>query len=545
MGFPQKISKGKVSELRMTMMTKRWSPGTLLFLLLLALTGATCARAPKQKVFVLGIDGLTFDLLVPWAQEGKLPHFAQLLEEGSSTQLVSAVPPSSPPAWTSAITGVNPGKHGIFGFIKDIQTTSDGRPNLIYYTARDRRADPLWVILSERGRRSVVVNVPATSPPDKVKGVMISGFPHTSLTNFTYPPEFRFKIPNYRKDIYGQEVSVEGNEDFLKDLIDITDRRAKVIFKLIEEEPWELFFVTFTITDRVQHYFWKFMDPQHPDWTSEYAQLYGDAILKAYQKMDGFLGELRSRLDAQTTLLIMSDHGFGPIYQPINGENFIDLSIPSGDFRVVSADQFGAKFHLVTQKDPPYDRKTRESYTRTKELLKNKLEQLRDPTTGKKVIQTVFDRKDIYWGPYIDMAPDLLGLETKGYLFWNWNPREDGGIFLQKEDPVFKHFLSGFHLMNGVLIMAGANVQGKVNNFDAQIIDIAPTVLYLLDEPIPEEMDGKILSAPIPAEYTAEHPLDVRWDRESRPPRAEGLSDSSEAINKLVEEQLRAIGYVQ
>ena len=181
----------------------------LILPLLIALAALSCGSQPAQKVVVLGIDGLTFDLLIPWAKEGKLPHFQKLLEEGSSTQLISSVPPSSPPAWTSAITGVNPGKHGIFGFVKEGRLT-DGKLNLDFYTSRDRQADPLWVILTERGRRSVVVNVPCSSPPDQMRGVMISGFPHTSPTNFTSPPEYRFKIPRYRKDIYGQLVGNLG-----------------------------------------------------------------------------------------------------------------------------------------------------------------------------------------------------------------------------------------------------------------------------------------------------------------------------------------------
>ena len=203
--------------------------------LLIALTALGCGSQPVQKVVVLGFDGLTFDLLIPWAQEGKLPNFQKLMEEGSATQLISSVPPSSPPAWTSAITGVNPGKHGIFGFVKGT-TEVNGQPQLDFYTSRDRRADPLWVILTEQGRRSVVVNVPCSSPPDKIRGVMISGFPHTSLTNFTSPPEYRFKIPEYRKDIYGQLVSVDGEQAFLDDMNDIMDRRAEVVMRLFEEE---------------------------------------------------------------------------------------------------------------------------------------------------------------------------------------------------------------------------------------------------------------------------------------------------------------------
>jgi predicted AlkP superfamily phosphohydrolase/phosphomutase len=527
------------------MMGKRRCLHALVIFLGLALLNAGCSRTPQHKVFVLGMDGLTFDLLIPWVQEGRLPHFAQLLKEGSSAQLVSTIPPTSPPAWTSAITGVNPGKHGIYGFIKGLGSDSEGRLAPTFLTSQDRSADPLWVILSEQERRSVVINVPSTSPPDEIDGIMISGFPHVSPTYFTYPPEYRLKIPDYRTDPWGREISGGEEHVLLKDLNDVTDRRAEVVFKLLEEEQWDLFFVVFTITDKVQHYFWKFMDPKHPDWDPEKARLYGDAILKTYQRMDQLLGQLRSYLDDQTTLMVMSDHGFGPVYTLVNSQNFIDqLDLP-GEFGVEATENFGGTFILTTQQEPSTDAKTRRAYVQTGELLKKELEELRDPVTGQMVVQKVFHSKDIYWGPHLDRAPLYVALENEGYLFFNWHRTQDKKIFLQKTSPLFSKAFSGYHAMNGVLIMAGANVRQGANNFDAQLVDIAPSVLYLLGEPIPQEMDGKILEAPISQEYVASHALDARWTRTSKPRQAVGLADSTEAINRYIEEQLRAIGYVQ
>lgn len=516
----------------------------LTLVLLIALAALGCGSQPAQKVVVLGVDGLTFDLLIPWAKEGRLPNFQQLLEEGSATQLISSVPPSSPPAWTSAITGVNPGKHGIFGFVKEGRL-KDGKLDLDFYTSRDRRADPLWVILSEQGRRSVVVNVPCSSPPDQIRGVMISGFPHTSATNFTSPPEYRFKIPRYRKDIYGQLVSVEGEQAFLDDMNDIMDRRAEVIMDLFEEESWDLFFVVFTITDRVQHYFWQFMDPRHPNWDAGKAEQFGDAILETYQRIDGFLGRLRAQLDEETTLLVMSDHGFGPVYQMVNGEHFsAGVELPE-EFALQAADNFGAKFHIVTTHQPPYDQRTLENYALSREIIERELKALRDPSTGRRVINRVYTREDLYQGPHLGQAPDVLGLENQGYLFWNWNDTDDGSVFPEKDHPVFRRLFSAFHKMNGVLVMSGAHIRRGINNYEANIMDIAPTVLYLLKEPIPSDMDGTVLSAPIDPGYVQQHPLDARWDRPSGSTAVQSLADTSGAVNAFIEEQLRAIGYVQ
>jgi predicted AlkP superfamily phosphohydrolase/phosphomutase len=298
-----------------------------LILSALALVAMGCARGSQEKVFVLGVDGITFDLLLPWARQGRLPNFARIMETGSSTQLISVVPPFSPPAWTSATTGVNPGKHGIFGYVREI-TYGRGEPQLHYYTASDRISDPLWVLLTERGRRSVVVNVPCTAPPDSFDGIMICGFPQTSPTHFTYPADYRLKIPEYRVDHFGQMVFPETEGEFLMDLDDVMDRRTEVILKLLDEERWDLFFAVLTIADRVQHNFWKYMDPQHPLWTPEKAALHGDAIFKAYQRVDSFLGRLRQKLSPQTTLIIMSDHGFGPVHQIVNSPNWLSAAMP-------------------------------------------------------------------------------------------------------------------------------------------------------------------------------------------------------------------------
>jgi predicted AlkP superfamily phosphohydrolase/phosphomutase len=528
--------------------------GRLLRNLLLAgwlLAGITlllpgCGSKPEGKVFVLGIDGLTFDLLLPWVQEGKLPHFARLLEEGSSTQLISTIPPISPVAWTTAVTGVNPGKHGIFGFVKEFGRAADGGFDLDFYTAQDRRTDPVWVLLTERGRRSIVINVPCSSPPDRIRGIMISGFPYTSPDHFTHPPEYRLKIPNYRKDHY-RKVSEAGEAAYLEDMNLIMDQRAEVLFDLLEEEPWDLFFAVFTITDRVQHYFWKFMDHHHPDWNAAQAELFGNAIQSAYERMDELLGRLRSHLDEKTTLVVMSDHGFGPVYQPVNSANFIEtaFSTPTSAPPALSGDTYGASFYITSALARPITAGGSPDDEGTTEELVDHLENLVDPATGKRVLRQIYLKEDLYWGPYAERAPHVVGLENRGYLFWNWHPTDDDRIFPRRDDPIFERFFSGYHVMNGVLMLGGANISKGAKNFHAQLADIAPTLLYLLGEPVPQQMDGRILSEPIWPSYVSQHPLEARWKRSSSSRPGEERSDSSGVVNQYIEEQLRAIGYVQ
>ncbi|HEV3255519.1 MAG TPA: alkaline phosphatase family protein, partial [Gemmataceae bacterium] len=125
-----------------------------------------------QRAFIIGWDGATFDLIRPWVEEGKLPVIAKILEEGSHGALRSTMPPMTFPAWTSFMTGVNPGKHGIFDFTR----RRPGKYELEFVNGGQRRAPSLWHILSQAGRRVISVSVPCTFPPEPVNGVMISGF---------------------------------------------------------------------------------------------------------------------------------------------------------------------------------------------------------------------------------------------------------------------------------------------------------------------------------------------------------------------------------
>ncbi|MCX5896559.1 MAG: alkaline phosphatase family protein [Proteobacteria bacterium] len=124
------------------------------------------------KVLIIGLDGATFTLLKPWMDQGYLPAIRELVENGASGNLRTVVPPITGPAWSSFMTGVNPGRHRIYDFlIRDEHTGKD-----IPINARLRRGKAFWEYLSEAGKRVVVLNVPVTYPPVPVNGVMISDF---------------------------------------------------------------------------------------------------------------------------------------------------------------------------------------------------------------------------------------------------------------------------------------------------------------------------------------------------------------------------------
>jgi len=113
-----------------------------------------------NKVFVIGLDGATFDLIEPWVRQGKLPTFKRLMEEGSWGTLWCPRPPISPQSWVSFATGKNPGKHGFIDFIEVTPYSYSTR----FVNARMRAGKSFWKLLSEAGKSVGVLNVPITYP---------------------------------------------------------------------------------------------------------------------------------------------------------------------------------------------------------------------------------------------------------------------------------------------------------------------------------------------------------------------------------------------
>ena len=140
----------------------------------------------ETKVVVIGLDGGTLDLMIPWIEEGKLPAFSKIKQKGSYGKLRSTTPYYSAPAWVSMVTGVQPGKHGIYDFFR----TDTPKKRIV--NSQYRKAPALWKMLTENGKQSIIVNVPGTFPPEKIDGVMITGLLTPSLdSTYTYPSSIK------------------------------------------------------------------------------------------------------------------------------------------------------------------------------------------------------------------------------------------------------------------------------------------------------------------------------------------------------------------
>ncbi|MDH4207858.1 MAG: alkaline phosphatase family protein, partial [Anaerolineae bacterium] len=516
----------------------------------MAKTREQTAAAAGQRVFAIGLDGATLDLIRPWAAEGRLPTFARIMSEGSCGRLISTIPPVTGPAWASFMTGKNPGKHGVGDFFHRVP----GEYRRVPIDATSLRAEPLWVTISRLGKKVGVLNVPVTYPPYEVDGFVVSGLlTPRSGARFTYPEslaqELDQALGGYRVNL-DHFYSKGAAEPFLADVRNLVDGRTRAAQYLMSRYDWDFFMVHYIATDWIQHFLWHCMDRAHPQFDETEAALYGDAILQTYQQVDAALDTLLSSLDRQTVVLLVSDHGFGPfhhylylnnwllqngllhlrrsrgtrlryllfrrgitpstLYQALDRMALVKLAFKASKqqrselmgslflsardidwprTRAYSAGNVGQVFLNVKGREPSGIVEPGAEYEELREQIISMLAQLRDPQTGELVVEHIYRREEIYNGPYVEQMADILLLpRNMEYGATGLSEFVSNSVIA----PSFSY--SGSHRMDGVFMLMGEGVQRGVDAADASILDMAPTVLYLLGLPVSRDMDGRVLT---------------------------------------------------
>lgn len=548
----------------------------------------------SYRVWVIGLDGATFDLIKPWVEAGLLPTFKRLLETGSWGDVCSTIPPITGPAWISFMTGTNPGKHGVFDFTYRKPGTYDFPP----VTGDNRQQPTLWRILSDAGKRVLVLNVPMTFPPEPVNGLLVSGMPATSL--ITYPEELatqiKEKIPFYV--VYpdpGTAYSDQGINKFLDDLDKSIRGGIQLWDEMVSREKWDFAMILFNATDVVQHAMWKFMSPAHPQYNPEKAKKYGSAILDVYQRFDTALNDIMSKMDSQTLLWVMSDHGFGPFHQFIHVNTWLIktglmklktkpltrlkyllfrmgfspmpvynllMSIGLGKFKreVVRGRSQKLRYVFLSFDDVDWDHTVAYSlgnigqirvnlrgrepkgcvepgaeYDRVVKDIKERLSRLQDPKTGELVVESIYQNSEIYSGSAVHDSPDILFLPRRlEYFGFGEYEFGDHRVIVPVERGI-----SGTHRMNGIGIAWGSAVQsGKLK--DARLEDLAPTILHLMGMKIPAHMDGRPL-VEILKEGNGLQAPEIGPAIENITGNSGGLSDDEA---QAIRQRLKDLGYV-
>jgi len=491
----------------------------------------------RPRVLVIGLDGATFTVLDPLLDEGVLPNLAALRARGREAYLESTIPAVSPPAWTSAITGVNPGKHNIFDFFH----FSRGGPQPLLTSSLDRRTYPVWHFLNEAGIRTGIQNIPMTFPPDRVDGFFISGFPYgRAKTGFTYPPELEKELGDYPLDLFGESVPPGTEEALLRRFRYTLERQSEEARRLMREERWDLFWVVFTGTDKVQHFYWKFSDPEHPAYDPGLAERYGSAIRDFWIRVDQILGEMLAIAGPETDVIVLSDHGFGPIYEelrlwgwleregffePVPGRpeaSRTEVVAPGAFGGLLRVNEVGRDFGGIVSPADVDSIKTR---------LRERLEALKDPESGEPFVEKVYTREEIYSGPYVENAPDVLFEEAPGRFVGRGRPGSDELFGLPS------YTFSAYHRPEGILIAAGPDFPPVPGRGDLSILDIAPTIYWLFDVELPNDLDGKVPAGLVGGTALERRPPRVGEAAAVIPPR-EGEPEGDREV-------LESLGYVQ
>ncbi|RMF85859.1 MAG: hypothetical protein D6736_16435, partial [Nitrospinota bacterium] len=270
----------------------------------------------RKRVLVIGIDGATLDIIEAMQVKGELPVLSHMMKEGSSGILTSVIPPLSPPAWSTFLTGKNPGKHGIYHFLRHPYATTNAS-RFTFYNHQALKAPSLPELLRNSSLRVGLVNVCPTYPPFPLNGFMISGMDAPSETvEYTYPPELKRELAAqgiaYQID-YNQQAKLRdfffgGEQKICEAYLAIERKRAEAAHYLMTTKPWDLFIVVFNLPDRIHHLAWQYQTLT--DGSSPPASALVEAVPDAYRLMDDLVGKLKAEQTEDTYVLVLSDHGY-------------------------------------------------------------------------------------------------------------------------------------------------------------------------------------------------------------------------------------------
>jgi predicted AlkP superfamily phosphohydrolase/phosphomutase len=267
-----------------------------------------------SRLLLIGLDGATWALADRFVAEGRMPVLGRLKREGAWAFLRSTNPPVTLPAWSTFLTGENPGRHGIFDFV----CRHPGTYRLDFVNATWRSGPTLFRVLSDRGGRVACLGVPATWPPEKLNGLSLSGFDSPVATtadrSFCQPPELwkelDLRFGGFRfADFQELETGPGWHEAALESLLREIGRKEAIGKHFLAKERWDAFMLLFGESDTVAHHFWALFDEHSPRFRPASPALH-DAIAAVYGRLDAALGTL-VEAGKPDLLCLASDHGFG------------------------------------------------------------------------------------------------------------------------------------------------------------------------------------------------------------------------------------------
>lgn len=531
----------------------------------------------KNRTVIIGVDGATYDLLDPLMADGIMPNLAALIDGGVKAVLKSTIHPLTPPAWATLMTGVSPGTHGIYDFIKVDRNASV--PSYTLSTSEDVKVPTMWDIASAHGRRVTTMNYPVMFPARPVEGVVIPGYvPWSYLGRAIHPRSMAkrlkelgvFKASEMSTDWQHERKAVQGlGEDQLDEWVNFHITRERrwqaTLLAVMDEDPCDLIAVLFDGVDRIQHLCWHLVDPATRD---DYPASKGtrDLVLQYFSELDGFIKQIVDKAGEDARIIIASDHGFTRAGKRIfyantwleeqgflswkaetpmddQGRMALDENteastlIDWADTKAYSLSSSSNAIFIRQAKEPGGPGVQPEDYEAFRADLVKRLLDVVDPETGKKVVADVYLREDAFPGPQTEQAPDLT-LRLNDYSFLS--------VLRADKSCKDRRVPYATHHPDGIFIATGPGIKKGVEIEPLKIADIAPTTLYSLGMAVPESMEGVPGLAAFTDEFVAENP--VTKTAVTLPGQEEGAALTHETLPEDAEEQIRerlkALGYM-
>ncbi len=512
----------------------------ILFSVLMSATGCGKGVREGHQVFVLGLDGADFRLIDPWLRNGDLPNLKSVMDSGSSGMLKSTIPAISPAAWTSAITGKNPGKHGIFDFFYRKPGTMESAVT----TSMNNSEKTIFEIAGDYGKKTISANIPLTYPPRTIKnGIQISGIPRPD-SGFVYPPEMESEIlhQGYKNDLFDAHPQPGTEETYLDAARAVRQSRIDFALPILKKGDWDLFWLTLMGTDVMEHYYWKYMDPEHPEYDPDAPEKLKNALHDFWIETDKAVGLMRDALPEGTIFVIMSDHGMAPVYREFRVSDWLVENGYLGiDPRKIKAYPFfsvgGNIFIYLKGREPNGVIEPGEEYRRLTREIADKLKQTRNPQTGEAVVQDIFLKDELFSGTHLDAAPDIAFTAVPGYFVCR-------GEFRTKNLEIFgplSMVFEAYHRPEGILAISGDPVKSGYRFAESSIYDVTPTIMHLMGLPVHKDMDGGVLEELLQEYYVKAHPVAFKEvkKKDKKPPELEP------ELSEEFLEKMKSLSYVQ
>lgn len=524
-----------------------------------------------MNVLMIGLDGATFSLLDPMIEQGVMPFLGSVIADGARANLMSTRNPLTPPAWTSMITGHSPQKHGIYDFLRPV-TMQDGGVFLKINDYRDNHCETLWSMANRHGKRATSLNFYGMAPAPAIDGYVIAGFvPWRHLRHGTHPKSLfdmvrgmdAFDYRDLGMDIGEEKKCVQGLHDGEHmDWIELQDRRdtawADLTTHLLKTDPTELTAVVLDGPDKVQHLFWRFVDP---DLVKTDAGEWYDTIrgmcLDFYRGLDENIRKMMEAAGPDTDVIIVSDHGFGPtteifyVNEWLARQGYLTWSNTASDDALGQLTAEKIRDHLgmvqwqatkafcpTPSSNAIYVKKDLGSGSGVSEdeyldfvlKLQRELLDITDPVTGEKVVVGA-DLNKLRGSSFVEPCPDItLRLRDGGFV----------SILKSKEIVSQRPEADGTHRPAGIFIGHGPSFRKGASLEALNLLDVAPLILTLMDLPVPSDLEGRVPTEALADKREAVIGAATVAQGTAEEDRAEPSEEEREALMK----QLKILGYM-